>query len=239
MQTPFSNKKNARIAGLLYLVVVLTGMFSLAYVPGKIIVWNNPATTVRNIVASESLFRLGILSGLVCYVFFLLLPLALYRLLKPVNSTWAKLMVILAVVSVPISFINTQHKFAALSLAVDAGYLKAFTSEQLQAQVMFHLQQYDKGILIVQIFWGLWLLPFGYLVFKSGILPKFLGVLLMAGCVGYLINFTGHVLVAAYPESGLSTYVRLPASIGEIGTCLWLLIMGAKERKKGIGTAAN
>jgi hypothetical protein len=84
---------------------------------------------------------------------------------------------------------------------------------------------------IVHIFSGLWLFPFGYLVFKSSFLPKFLGVLLMLGCFGYLINFLGNTLIPDYSTLGISSYIRLPASIGEIGTCLWLLIMGAKDKK--------
>lgn len=224
-----TNKKKARIAGLLYLVVVLTGIFSLAYVPSKLIVWDNAATTVNQIVKSELLFRLGIMSSLICYVFFLLLPLALYKLFKPVNEGWAKLMVALAVVSVPISFVNILNKFAVLSLVKEVSQLKSLTNEDIQSQVMFYLNQYDNGILIVQIFWGLWLLPFGYLVYRSGFLPKIFGILLIAGCFGYLINFTGNFLVPNYAEIGIARYVSLPASLGEIGTCLWLLVMGAKD----------
>ncbi|MDZ4810885.1 MAG: DUF4386 domain-containing protein, partial [Bacteroidota bacterium] len=90
--------------------------------------------------------------------------------------------------------------------------------------------QYNNGISLVSVFWGLWLLPFGYLIYKSGLLPKILGILLMLGCFGYLINFTGNMLIKNYTELGISKIVSLPASIGEIGTCLWLLIMGAKNK---------
>ncbi|RYD71243.1 MAG: DUF4386 family protein, partial [Sphingobacteriales bacterium] len=107
-----SDKKTARIAGMVYLVVVLTGIFSLAYVPSKLIVWDNAVISFQNIKSNIMLFKLGMVSSLVCYLFFLLLPLVLYRLLKPVHSTLAKLMVVLAIVSVPISFINIQNKFA-------------------------------------------------------------------------------------------------------------------------------
>ena len=106
MQKIVSNKKTARIAGLLYLVVVLTGFFSLLYIPSKLIVPDNPSATFHNIVSSELLFRFGIVSGLLCYTFFLFLPLVLYKLLKPVNENYAALMVLLAVVSVPISFVS-------------------------------------------------------------------------------------------------------------------------------------
>lgn len=225
-----TNKKTARIAGVLYLLVVLTGIFSLAYVPSKLIVGDDPGLTFTNIKASETLFRLGIVSGLLCYVFFLLLPVPLYKLLKPVNEFYAKLMLLFAVISVPISFINIQNKFAVLSI-IEGENLKAFTNEQMQSQVMFYLHQYDNGILMVSVFWGLWLFPLGYLVYRSGILPKFLGIVLMLGCVGYLINFLGNSLIADYSDLGISKYISKPATIGEIGICLWLLIMGAKENK--------
>ncbi len=223
-------KKKARIAGLLYLVVVLSGMYSLAYVPSKLIVWDNPSLTVHNITSFERLFRYGIVSGLICYTFFLFLPIALYKLLKSVNEKYAKMMVLLAVVSVPITFINMQNKFAVLSIIDNSDYLKVLTAGQLQSTILFYLHLFDNGLLIVSIFWGLWLFPFGCLVYKSGFLPKILGVFLILGCLGYLIQFLGHLLFPNYANMDISTYIRLPASIGEIGTCLWLLIFGVKEK---------
>jgi hypothetical protein len=231
MTIGFSNKKLARIAGLLYLGVVITGIFSLAYVPSKLIVADNAALTYKNIASSQTLFRLGIVSGLLCYTFFLFLPLLLYKLLKPVNENYARLMVLLAVLSVPIFFLNVQNEFTVLSLVNDTKNLFGLSAEQNQSEVMLHLDQYKNGMRIIHIFSGLWLFPFGYLVFKSAFLPKILGVLLMLGCFGYLINFIGNTLIPYYSKIGISSYISLPASIGEIGTCLWLLIIGAKEKK--------
>lgn len=231
MRTDFTNKKLARIAGLLYLGVVLTGVFTLMYVPSKLIVSDNASLTYHNIVSSVSLFRLGIVSGLLCYTFFLFLPLVLYKLLKPVNEDYSKIMVLLAVMSVPIFFLNVQNEFTVLSLVSTTNSQFGFSTEQIQSQVILHLDQYDNGMRIVHIFSGLWLFPFGYLVFKSGFLPKILGLLLMLGCFGYLINFVGHTLITNYSKIGISSYISLPASLGEIGTCLWLLIMGAKDKK--------
>jgi len=229
----YSNKKTARIAGLLYLIVVLTGLFSLAYVPKTLITWNDSAATFNKIATSEFLFRAGIYSSVICYTAFLFLPIVLYKLLKPVNEFYAKLMTILAIVSVPISFVNLQHKFSILSLISNDEYLKIYSLEQLQSKLMFYLHQYNNGISLVSVFWGLWLLPFGYLVYKSGFLPKFLGILLMLGYLGYLINFTGNMLIKNYTELGISKIVSLPASLGEIGTCLWLLIVGVKSNPTG------
>lgn len=219
-----SAKKTGRIAGLLYLVVIMTGIFSLAYVPKKLFVWDDPAVTFNNIVSSELLFRLSIVSSVLCYTAFIFLPLALYKLLKPVSNTAAISMAILAITSVPISLINLQNKFSVLNLISRDKYLNIYSAEQLNSQVLFYLNQYDNGILIAMVFWGLWLFPFGYLVYRSGFLPKFLGVLLMLGCFGYLINFTGNVLLNNYAQIGIAKYVSMPATLGEIGICIWLLI---------------
>lgn len=219
-------KKTARIAGLLYLAVVITGIFSLMYVPKKLIVWDNAAITFDNIVNNQTLFRFGVVGYLVCYIFFLFLPLVLYKLLKPINANYAKYMVILAVVSVPIAFTNSQNLFNILSLISGESYLNVFSNVQLKSQVFLYLNHYDNGSLIISIFSGLWLFPFGYLVYKSGFFPKFLGVLLMLGCFSYLINFMGHSLVPDYSKMGIASYIQIPASLGEIGSCLWLLIMG-------------
>lgn len=226
----YSNKKLARIAGLVYFGVVLTGFFTLMYVPSKLFVSDNPSLTYNNIVTSQTLFRLGIVGGLLCYTFFLFLPLVLYKLLKPVNENYAKLMVLLGVMSVPIFYLNVQNEFTVLSLVNDTKNYFGLSAEQIQSQVILYLDQYKNGMRIVHIFSGFWLFPFGYLVFKSGFLPKILGVLLMLGCFGYLINFLGQTLVPNYSALGVSSYIRLPASIGEIGTCLWLLIIGTKDK---------
>lgn len=223
-----ANRRLARTAGLLYLIVVAAGIFSLAYVPSQTVVPGDAAATVASITASVPLFRLGIVAGFICYIAFLLLPLVLYKLLSPVGKGAAVLMVAFAVVSVPISFVNLLNKLDILSLLSDADYLRVFTAEQLQAQVMLSLDAFRNGILVSKIFWGLWLLPFGYLVFKSCLLPKALGILLMAGCFGYLVDVFGRALFPGYPETAIAGFVTLPATIGEIGTCLWLLIVGAR-----------
>jgi hypothetical protein len=224
-------KTTSRIAGLVYLGVVLTGLFSLMYVPSKLIVSNDAALTYQNITVSETLFRLWIVSGLLCYTFFLFLPLILYKLFKPVQEDYAKLMVILGLMSVPIFFLNTQNLFNVLSLINDAKHHYGLSTEQIQTQIMLYFDQYNNGMRIVHIFSGLWLFPFGYLVYKSNFLPKFFGVLLMLGCFGYLIDFLGRTLFMNYSKIGISLYISLPASVGEIGICLWLLIVGARINK--------
>ena len=186
-----SKNNTARLAGLVYLLVVLTGIFNLVYVPSRLIVWESATTTANNIMASELLFRLGIVSGILCYISFLILPFILYKLFKSVNRTYAVLMVVLAVVSVPISLFNMINKVDILTLISGAQYLNTFEAEQIHTQVMLLLKSYNNGISVVQIFFGLWLFPFGYLAFKSNYLPKIFGISLMIGCFGYLINCLG------------------------------------------------
>ena len=224
-----SRNKTARTAGFLYLILIISGIINLLYIPSKFIVWTDASKTFENIVNSELLFRLGIVSGIITFLAFLILPLVLYKLLREVNKVYASLMVLFALVSIPISFVNILNKFSILTLISKAEYLKELEITELQTQVMLHLDYYNNGIELSQIFWGLWLFPFGYLVYKSGFLPKLLGILLMAGCFGYLITFFGGFLYTGFHKTVFSTIVGLPASIGEIGICLWLLIMGTNK----------
>jgi hypothetical protein len=217
-------KKTARLAGFIYLIVVITGIFHFMYVPSTLIDWQDPSRTVANITASETLFRISILAGLVCFIAFLILPFVLYRLLSHVHKMYALLMVVLVVVSVPISLGNLQNHFAILTL-LKAKYL---ASSDLQTQVMLFLRFYNNGNQIATIFWGLWLFPFGYLVFKSEVLPKVLGVFLMVGCFTDIIDFGAGFLSSRYGGSLAETLMTIPGSVGEIGICLWLLIAGVK-----------
>ena len=221
-----TSSKTARVAGWLYLVTVVTGIFSLIYVPSRISANGDATLVVNNIVTFESLFRSGVAAGALGYVAFLILPLALYKLLGSVNKAAAVLMVTLAVVQVPIYFVAIANQLDVLSLLAGAKYLKAFTPEELHAKVMFLMDAYDNLVFASEIFWGLWLLPFGYLVFKSGFLPKFLGVLLMLGCFSYLVDFFARLLFPHYSVPGV---VTLPAARGEIGICLWLVVMGTRR----------
>ena len=229
-----TNKKTARVAGFLYLLVVIFSVFTLEYVPGKVIVWDNPTATANNILTSGMLFRLGIVISILGHISFILLSLVLYKLLKTVNKRYALLMVILVLLSIPISYSLVIKEFDILQLATRSKYLEAFSASQIQAQIMFAFESYDNGLIISQIFWGLWLFPFGYLVFKSGFLPKILGILLMLGCFSYLFDSIGRTLFTNYYDFINSRMILLPASLGEIGSCLWLLIMGAKEKPAAV-----
>lgn len=225
--------KSARVAGLLYLILIIAGIFNLLYIPSQFVDWESASATFKNITSSELLFRLGIVSGIVAFLAFTILPLALYRLLHEVNKTYASLMVIFALISVPISFVNILEKFSILTLISKPEYLLHVGKPELQTQVMMHLANYRNGIELSQVFWGLWLLPFGYLVYKSGFLPKVLGIFLMAGCFGYLATFFGGFLYPDFYTTLFSDIVGIPASVGEIGICVWLLIMGTNKLNIG------
>lgn len=235
MQQSMPTKRLARTAGLLYLVVVVAGIFALMYVPSQLKIGADPAAAMAAVIAHEGLFRAGIAASLVCYLAFLLLPLVLYRLLSPYGRGTAMVMVALAVASVPLSFANVGHRLAVLDLTSGAEYLRGMAPDALAQQVMLSLKAYSKGMILNQVFWSLWLGPFGYLVYKSGILPRVLGMLLMVGSAGYAIEAFGYILVADFatlPGAGL---LSVAASLGEIGTCLWLCIMGAREPVHSVG----
>ena len=225
-----SIKKNARITGLLYLLLAITGMFSLMYVPSKIVVYNNVAATADNIRNSELLFRLGIVSNLICHVLFILLALSLYQLFKGINRAQARLMVILVLVSVPISFLNEINHIATLILLSGADFLTVFKPEQLNALVMVFLNLFDHGNFIAGIFWGLWLLPFGYLVYRSGFLPRIIGVLLIISCFSYLVESLTFLLIPQH-YGVISKFTMVPSALGEFAIMFWLLIIGVNVEK--------
>jgi hypothetical protein len=216
----------ARVAGFLYLISGLFAPFGALYVPLALIVRGDAATTANNIKASESLFRLSTVSALLTSIVYIFVVLALYQLLKLVNKNMASLMVIFVLVTVPIGMLNELNNFAVLILLSGADYLKVFTADQLQALVMFFLDLHKLGLLIAHIFWGLWLFPMGYLVFKSGFLPRILGILLMIGCFGYLIQSFATFL---FPDFKLN--IIFFTSWGELLLPLWLVIKGVNVEK--------
>lgn len=210
---------DARLAGAIYLIVVVAGLFSLAYVPSRITVMGDSAATAANIVAMEPLFRAGIAVSVLCYLAFLLLPWPLYRLLESAGPIAARLMVLFATVSVPMALLNLGHSLDVLA-ALRAG------NPDLAAT---YLTASRNGQILVQLFWGLWLLPLGLLIIRSAVIPRLLGMLLILGCLGYCIRVFGLILIPDYADlPGIRT-LSIPGSVGEIGTCLWLLLMGARS----------
>ena len=231
-----STRKAARVAGLLYLATCIPAPFSLLYVPGKLIVSGNAAATAANILASEGMFRLGIAGQLVSAIAFLFAVRALHRLLQGVDKRLASLMVTLFAISIPISCLNVLNDIAALILVRGGDFLSAFSEPQRNALAMVFLRLHGQGLLVAQIFWGLWLLPFGILVYRSGFLPRILGVLLIInGCAYPIQSFTSFLL----PQYASLVYrVTFPALMGELVVILWLLIRGARDEPLADAAAA-
>ena len=216
-----SPQKTARVAAFVFLIIFFLGMSTELFIRPGMIVPGDAAATVRNIAASKALFRLSLVSDLIRQVLLIALPLVLYQLLKPVNKTIAALMVIFALVGVSISMLNELNHFAVLLLSSGAGYLTAFKADQLNALVMFFLELRKYGTYIPQIL-SFWVLLLGYLVFKSGFLPRILGILLMFGGLCYT---AAAVLFFLFPNFD-TVILGLFAFIGEALFYLWLLIKG-------------
>lgn len=225
--------RTARIAGLLYIVPWVLSFLAIM-LRQNLIVPGDAAATADNIMASELSFRLSIVSDLIVQVVFVVLVLLLYKLLKPVNKNMAVLMVVLFLVSVPIAMLNMLNQYAAVLLLSGSAYLNAFTADQLHALVTLFRDLNEVGIMIAYIFWGLWLFPLGYLVFKSGFLPRILGILLMISCFGYLIDFSAFFI---FPDFNVA--VNMYTGWAELILCLWLLIKGVnleQWEKRALGS---
>ena len=230
-----SIKNPGRFAGLLYVLVSIVGFFAMGYVPNKLIVYGNAAATANNILASETLFRLGIAGALIGQAGFILVALALYDLLKGVNQRHASLMVLLIVVSVPIAFLNELNSIAALVLMRGSDFLSILEKPQRDALAMLFLKLHGQGFVVSELFWGLWVFPLGLLVYRSRFLPRFLGVwLVFAGFAWVILSLMG-ILLPQYQDK-VNTFLQ-PAIVGEIAFMLWLLIRGAKPQ--ALATASS
>jgi Domain of unknown function (DUF4386) len=226
-----STQNTARMAGLLYLIFMLTFIFS-SVVRSRIIVFGDAVATANNIMASERLFRIGFVSDILSAVFFLLAAWALYVLLKPVNKNLALLFLLLNLAGVVVESMNMLNLFAALLFLSGADNLKVFEMGQLKSFAMSFLNLSQSGFMIAQVFYGAWLFPLGYLVFKSNFLPKSLGILLMVDCVGILIWFFQFFLLPNYPAISYPSYAI--GFIAELSLGLWLLVKGVQEQKPGL-----
>jgi Domain of unknown function (DUF4386) len=222
----------ARGVGILSVVALVCGSFPV-FVESRLIVPGNAAATAQNIVASEPLFRLGIVSMLLMNAVYLVAVLGWYRLLAPVSANLAALMVVLILVSFPIAMLNELNQFAALRSAQD----------QNHAQMTLFLDLHKHGLLIAGIFAGLWLFPLGLLVFLSGYLPRILGVLLMVGCFGYLIRFVQGFLFPGHEASIWTNPAVVVTHVAELSMMVWLLIKGVDverwERRAGEAAPAS
>lgn len=214
--------RNGRLAGLLYLVVVATGMFCLAYVPSQVATASGP---LAGIAAHESLYRQGIAAFLVMEIAFLSLGLVLYRHFHQVGPQASRFMLAFVVASVPLALVALTYRLDLLALSTDPGIASA---QARLAAAAASMRAYGHALLVTKLFWGLWLLPLGLLIVRTKAIPRLLGALLLLGGAGYLFEVSASVLWPGYAGLSLAGYVRLPAAAGEIGTCLWLLAFGMR-----------
>jgi len=221
-----SRKKQARIAGLLYLLLVPTGIFTLIYVPSALIVSGDAAATIGNIEASELLYRSGIYVGLLSNLIYLFVALALYRLLKDVSEEQATLMVVFAVLGIAASIANTFNQLAVLIILNKPDFLSVFEPAQLEAVAYLFIRLQSHGIQVIQVFWGLWLIPMGILVFRSGFIPKIIGVSLWVAGAAYLMSSFTFVVLPQFKGVLSPIFAGLEAL--ELPIILWLLIVGAR-----------
>jgi len=221
-----SPQKTARVAAFVFLIIFFLGMSTELFIRPGIIVPGDAVGTVKNIEASEALFRLSLVSDLVRQALLMILPLVLYKILKPVNKTIASLMVIFALICVPIALLNELNHFAVLLLSSGTGYLAAFKADQLNALVTFFLELRKYGTFITQ-FLSFWVVLLGYLVFKSGFLPRIMGILLMIGGLSYTALAVLFFLLPTFD----ATILGLFPFIAEALFYLWLLIKGVNVKE--------
>jgi uncharacterized protein DUF4386 len=219
-------KNPGRVAGLLYVAASVPVFFALMYVPSKILVRGNATATATNISAHETLFRLGIVAELIGQAMFIFVALALYELLKEVNRRHALAMLTLILVAIPIAFLNEVNSLAALVLVRVADFLSVFDKPQRDALARLFLNLRGGGLDVAGIFWGLWLFPLGLLSYRSGSIPRILGVLLMIGCFAYLANSFTSIALPQYEEI-VSRWVS-PLQAVELLFMFWLLLVGAR-----------
>jgi hypothetical protein len=225
--------RRARLAGLLYVVMGFAGAFSLMFIPNTFVVRGDAPATAANIVASPLLYNVGIVADLVNQAGFILLAFVLYELFRDVNRGHARLMVAFVLVQVAMTFAIMITQIAPLILLSGSDYLAVFERRQLDAAVLGALTLRGYAINALGTYMGLWLLPFGALVYKCGFIPKIFGTLLIVAGIAYVFNTVSFFLLPEYRHF-ISLAMMLPYALGEGSIVLWLLIKGA--RKEIVGT---
>jgi hypothetical protein len=223
-----SLKRTARIAGLWYLCFSL-GPFYLLYVPSQTVVHDDAAATAARVLSHQTLFRWGMLSETLGAVIFIGLSLALYRLFEDVNRHRARQLVALVLVSSALVMVAVVFNAAALYAFRGGNALAAFDSHTREAVGMVLIQMHTQANGINQMFWGLWLLPFGALVLSSRFLPRWIGYWLLLDGVAWMVVSAAWFLAPDYVDA-LFRYFQ-PVFLAELAAMLWLLILGAKERQ--------
>jgi hypothetical protein len=227
IQQATSLKRTARLAGLLYLIMAITSFYAIMYVPSHILVKGDIAATTNNMLTHELLFRSGIVSDLINAIVSLFLAFTLYRLFNTVDVNLATLLVAFVLIEIPIFFLLETFNLTSLIL-IKGEVFKSFTHEQTQDAGFLFLKMYGYGTMTLEVFFGLWLIPFGLLIIKSRFIPRVIGVLMLIAGAGYTVDSLISLLFPLF--SSITKPVAFTFSgIGEIITMLWLLIKGVKE----------
>jgi Domain of unknown function (DUF4386) len=228
-----SPKRLARIAGVLYLLVAIFSGFAFGYVLAKVYVPGDAATTAGNVVANSGLVRFGVVADLFQATVWVFLAMTLYILLKHVHQSAARAMVLLVTVGAAVVCLNDVFQFESVRVATDSSYAAAFGIAGSSGLVLLLLEIHHYGFLAAQIFFGLWLVPLGYLAYKSAMFPKALGVALIAGGACYLVGLLAVFLVPDFNfGEKINVFVTIPSAIAEISMVLYLLVVGVKTPKQ-------
>lgn len=226
-RTPASPKRLARIAGALYLINAIFSAFSYGYATGTVYVPGDAAATAQKVVANAGLVRLGVVADLFQATEWIFLAMVLYLLLRHVNENAARAMVIFVAVGAAITCLNEVFQFAALLVATERSYAAAFGTGS-SALVLLLLDMHHYGFLVAQIFFGLWLVPLGYLAYTSGMFPKALGALLVVGGVCYLVGLLAVYLIPA-SGSAINAFITIPSAVAELWMVGYLLVIGVRS----------
>jgi hypothetical protein len=228
-----SPKRLARIAGVLYLLVAIFSGFAFGYVLAKVYVPGDAATTAGNVVENSGLVRMGVVADLFQATVWVFLAMTLYILLKHVHQSAARAMVLLVTVGAAIVCLNDVFQIESVRVATDGSYAVALGAAGSSALVLLLLQIHHYGFLAAQIFFGLWLVPLGYLAYKSAMFPKALGVALIVGGACYLVGLLAVFLVPDFDfGEKINVFVTIPSAIAEISMVLYLLVVGVKTPKQ-------
>ncbi len=223
-----TNKKTARIAGLLFLMMVVFGLAAEVFFRQKIFSTSDMATAANNILSNAFLYRAGIVSDMLMTLSYMLTALVLYKLLSSVNKNMASTMVVFAVSGSILLLFNVLIEIAPLYILNNNDFMGAFSISQRQALAMLFYNLYQHGYMIGQIFFSLWVLPLGILIYKSGFIPKILGILFIVETIFGLMAVIVHFLM---PNATIESMMMLPMMIAEFSFMFYLLIRGINESK--------
>ncbi len=226
------NRKTARITGILYLLLAVIGPFTLMYIPSKLLVSGDAAATANNILSNELLFRFGIIGETLIVILEVIIIVLIYKLFSPVNKHLTLTAVFSRLAMTVLQGGNIINRLLTLEVLNGTTYTEALGVDQVNAMVSLFLNGHSYGVYIWQIFFSIHLFVLGYMIFKSGCLPKLIGGLIIIGSLGYLMDSYACFIM---PENGMiataATILLALATVGEVAFAVWLLIKGINRNE--------